>query len=99
MLLICRRYSFVVVVVRMIESNNVSRGADFIRLELEDGEQIEASSFIPLSFKRDGDVRPRKWTLKDLTSTVDGGRARVIGGGSFGERGLKGARKAVLVVG
>lgn len=76
-----------VAVVRMVVSDNDSScGADFIKFELEDGELLEASSFIPVSIKSKADVRPRKWTPEDLMSTADGGFARIIGWGSFGER-------------
>ena len=75
----------------VVESiNSDSPGLQLLKLELGEGEEVEASSFMPLSMKREGDVRPRRWSLSDLTSTADEGCARVIGGGSFGERGSKG---------
>lgn len=66
-------------------NNDISCGVDLMKFELEDGELVEASSFIPVSIKSKAELRPRKWTLEDLISTADGGSARVIGFGSFGE--------------
>jgi len=55
--------------------------------ELSEEENEEAASPKPQQYlppsARGASLR---WGLRDLTSHVDGGRAKVIGGGSFGER-------------
>lgn len=85
----------------MVKSNDSSSpGPELIKFELGEGEVVEASSFVPLSMKKEGDVRPRRWTLADLTSTANQGCGTVIGGGSFGERDKEGLSfSSILLLG
>lgn len=68
-----------------LKSGNDGDASGFRSFELREGEEVEASSIIPSSITGDGSRQIVRWRLEHLLSTVDDGKGKVIGGGSFGE--------------
>lgn len=52
---------------------------------LGEGEEEEASSFVPTSISGNRASRPIKWSLGYLEANAEEEGGKVIGGGSFGE--------------
>lgn len=67
------------------ESREKEEAIARMNFELREGEEEEASSFVPGLFGSESMARPTKWTLGYLRESAEGGCGVIVGGGSFGE--------------
>lgn len=63
-----------------------SDGVDYMPFELGTGEEQKEASIVPSSVEPSSSGRPARWSIDYLAHNADGGRAMIVGGGSFGER-------------
>ena len=79
-------------VVSAVEGSTCSDKSDSqerMLFQLNQGEEEEASSFVPLSIAGNRAGRPMKWSLAYLRESTEEEGGMVVGGGSFGETSTK----------
>ena len=68
-------------------SENNDEPERIMTFQLGDGEEEEASSFVPSSIAGSRVGRPVRWSMEYLRDNVEGGCGKILATGNFGETG------------